>query len=79
MIEDGRPIRETVTLHPETVEKGERVAEEVARAKRKPRSPKSPVKKTKVHPLVWKQARKLAGPHKKIVVESETSVLVVNS
>jgi len=79
----GRPIRETVVLHSETVTKGESLAKEKRRRGR--RKPEPPViRRYKKRPpdvdsKVWKRAMSLAGgDYKRLVVESGGSVLVVN-
>lgn len=72
-------VRDSVTLHPETVSKGEALAAEREKAKRKPKVRKPPVRRVKVEPKVWKKALKIAGGDaKRLVVESPTSVLVRN-
>lgn len=75
-------MRERVTLHPETVQKAAELATERKRRRKKQKvdSPSSSrVQRKKVDPRVWKRAVKIAnGNTKRLVVESETSVLIRN-
>lgn len=78
-------VRDTVTLHPETVQKGEKLAKEARARKRKPKESEPQIEKRykkrppNVYPGVWAVARTLAGADpKRMIVESDGSVLVVN-
>lgn len=78
-------VRHDVTLHPETVQKAEILVKERRKSRRKPKKSEPEVKRryTKkpktVHPQVWKKALELSGNQpKRIIVQSDTEVLVVN-
>lgn len=68
-------VRDVVTLHPETVTNHERLA----RPRKRPRRRRNPVTTITVNPKVWRKALQLSdGNPRRIVIESETSVLVKN-
>lgn len=80
-----RQVRDRVILHPETVEKAEKLAKDSKPRKRKGKDSEPPVTKRYakrppwVEPSVWSAAMRLADEdYKRLVVESATSILVVN-
>jgi len=78
-------VRHSVTLHPETVSKGESLARERRERSRVPRDPEPEVTRRYrkrppwMNPLVWNEAVRLAGGDtKRVILNSPTEALVVN-
>lgn len=76
----GTQVRDVVVLHPETVSKGEELAKEAKRNKRKPYKPRIKTDHIKVDPRVWEKAMELAeGEHRRLYVQSSTEIIVMNN
>lgn len=79
-------VRSSVILHPETVQKAEKLAKETRARRRKPPKPSDPqvtrryTKKPKsVDPRIWETALRLSGNHpRRIRVVSSSEVVVQN-